>query len=170
MIWPLTSMVTTTLLMIELNIMVPYLPNWYMYNNLNLEVNGRLHAGSASWYTLLYGAPFVTSILLSTEAILSRQKSKMWHLASGYAMCDSSWQKYFCPTKVTFVDKSNFCLDKSTFVQQKLLLSDKRYFRRQKYFCFDKSTFVLMSCIDCRWRTWSIDWLQHLRHIHLVYY
>ena len=68
--------------------------------------------------------------------ILSRQKSKMWHLASGYAMCITkvilSRQYYFCLTKVTLVEKSKFCHDKSTFVQQKLLLLTKVILSRQK--------------------------------------
>ena len=85
----------------------------------------------------LYGAPFVTCTLLSTEAILSRQKSKMRHLVSGYAICNTKvffflTDNYFCLTKVTFVDKSKFCHDKSTFVQQKLLLLTKVILSRQK--------------------------------------
>ena len=47
-----------------------------------------------------YGAPFVTCTLLSTEAILSRQKSKMWHLASGYAMCNT---KVILSDRITYV-------------------------------------------------------------------
>ena len=102
---------------------------------------------------------------MSTEAILSRQKSKMWHLASGYAMCITkvilSRQNYFCLTKVTFFDKSKFCHDKSTFVQQKLLLLTKVILFRQKEFCLDritsvdKSNFVLVLCSDGRRRAWS---------------
>ena len=53
-----------------------------------------------------------------------------------------SRQKYFCSTKVTFVDKSNS-------VSTKVILS------RQNYFCVDKSNFVLVSCSDGRRRAWS---------------
>ena len=98
---------------------------------------------------LEYGAPFVTSLLLSTAAMLSRQKSKMWHLASGYAMCNTqvplSWQKYFCPTKVTFVwqkyfwsNKNYFCLTKVILSTTKVILSDNVCFCQQKYGCYKR--------------------------------
>ena len=60
----------------------------------------------------LYGAPFVTSILLLTEANFVQQKSLL-------------------------SDKSNFVYDKRT----KLLLSTKVTFVEQKYFCRDKICF-----------------------------
>ena len=51
-------------------------------------------------YKLSCGAPFVTSILLLTEATFVQQK-------------------------LLLPDKSNFVYDLSTFVRQKLILSDK---------------------------------------------
>ena len=60
--------------------------------------------------TLKYGAPFVTSILLLTEANFVQQKSLL------------SDKSNFVLTKIASVNKSNFVIDKITFVETKLLL------------------------------------------------
>ena len=63
---------------------------------------------------LLYGAPFVTSILLLTEANFVQQKSLL-------------------SDKSNFVyDKSNFVHDKITFVRQNYFCQTKVDFVRQK--------------------------------------
>ena len=103
-----------------------------------------------------YGAPFVTTILLLTKAILSRQKSLLSYISY---FC---WTNYFCRTKITFVDKSkaevafvnksnfcrtkvllsrqiNFCQTKATFVMQ-------QYFYRQKYFCLLQMAWPFAKC------------------------
>ena len=106
---------------------------------------GALHTNSLrkllknlyEYQTGKYGAPFVTSILLLTEANFVQQKSLL------------SDKSNFVYDKSNFVyDKITFVYDKMTFVRQKLISSDKIIFFYdkitfvwQKQFCLDKNCF-----------------------------